>query len=77
MFHYVTKTIASLTTYSKKPVDYNGTLFFEIDIMKNSSPLNLKFKFFANVKIKITLKIKIKDTDFFFKNKQKATNLVP
>ena len=41
---YVTKTIASLTTYSKKPVDYNGTLFFEIDIMKNSVKLDFNTK---------------------------------
>ena len=48
------KTIANLTTYSRKPGDYNGTIIFEID-MKNSSPLNLKFTFFATVKTKITL----------------------
>ena len=54
-FTYVTKTIANLTTYSRKPGDYNGTIIFEIDIMKNSSPLNLKFTFFATVKTKITL----------------------
>ena len=40
-FTCVTKTIANLTTYSRKPGDYNGTIIFEIDIMKNSSPLNL------------------------------------
>ena len=34
-FRYVTKTIANLTTYSRKPGDYNGTVIFEIDIMKN------------------------------------------
>ena len=54
-FMYVTKTIANLTTYSRKPGDYNGTIIFEIDIMKNSSPLNLKFTFFATIKTKITL----------------------
>ena len=54
-FTYVTKTIANLTTYSRKLGDYNGTIIFEIDIMKNSSPLNLKFTFFATVKTKITL----------------------
>ena len=54
-FTYATKTIANLTTYSRKPGDYNGTIIFEIDIMKNSSPLNLKFTFFATVKTKITL----------------------
>ena len=37
-FTYVTKTIANLTTYSRKPGNYNGTIIFEIDIMKNSSP---------------------------------------
>ena len=52
---YVTKTIANLTTYSRKPGDYNGIIIFEIDIMKNSSPLNLKFTSFATVKTKITL----------------------
>ena len=54
-FTYVTKTIVDLTTYSRKPGDYNGNIFFEIDIMKNSSPLNLKLTFFATVKTKITL----------------------
>ena len=54
-FTYVTKTIAILTTYSRKPGDYNGTVIFEIDIMKNSSPLNLKFTSFVTVKTKITL----------------------
>ena len=54
-FTCVTKTIANLTTYSRKPGDYNGTIIFEFDIMKNSSPLNLKFTFFATVKTKITL----------------------
>ena len=52
---YVTKTIANLTPYSRKLGDYNGTIIFEFDIMKNSSPLNLKFTFFATVKTKITL----------------------
>ena len=51
----VTKTIGNSTTYSEKPGDNNGTFIFEFDIMKNSSPLNLKFTFFATVKTKITL----------------------
>ena len=51
-FTYVTKTIANLTTYSRKPGNYNGINIFEIDIMKNSSPLNLKFTFFAMSKPK-------------------------
>ena len=51
-FTYVTKTIANSTTYSRKPGDYNGTIIFEFDIMKNSSPLNLKFIFFATLKTK-------------------------
>ena len=39
-FTYVTKTIANLTTYySRKWGDYNDTIIFEIDIMKNSSLL--------------------------------------
>ena len=40
-FTYVAKTCANLTTYSRKPENYNGTIIFEIDIMKNSSPINL------------------------------------
>ena len=40
-FTYVTKTFANLTTYSRKPENYNGTIIFEIDILKNSSPINL------------------------------------
>ena len=52
---YATKTIANLTTYSRKPGGYIGTNIFEIDIMKNSSPLNLKSTFFATVKTKIAL----------------------
>ena len=52
-FTYVTKNITNLqTTYSRKPGDYNGTIIFEIDIMKNSSPLNLKFTLFAMSKPK-------------------------
>ena len=51
-FTCVTKTIANLTTNSRKPGDYNGTIIFEIDIMKNSSPLNLIFTFFAMSKPK-------------------------
>ena len=44
-FTYVTKTIINLTAYSRKPGDCNGFIIFEIDIMKNSSPLNLEFTF--------------------------------
>ena len=51
-FTCFTKTFANLTTYSRKPGDYNGTIIFEIDIMKNSSPLNLKFTLFAMSKPK-------------------------
>ena len=54
-FTYVTKTIVNSTTYSRKAGDYNGTIIFEFDIMKNTSPLSLKFTFFATVKTKITL----------------------
>ena len=39
-FTCVTKTRANLTTYSRKVENYNGTIIFEIDIMKNSSPIN-------------------------------------
>ena len=54
-FMYVAKTCANLTKYSRKPENYNGTIIFEIDIIKKSCPLNLKFTFFATVKTKITL----------------------
>ena len=40
-FMYVAKTCANLTTYSKKQENYTVTIIFEIDIMKNSSPINL------------------------------------
>ena len=36
-FTYVAKTCANLTTYSRKPENYNGTIIFEIDIVKKSS----------------------------------------
>ena len=39
-FTYVTKTMANLTTFSRKPGNYNGTIIFEIDIMKKSYPIN-------------------------------------
>jgi hypothetical protein len=39
-FTCVTKTIANLATYSRKPENYNSTIIFEFDIMKNSSPIN-------------------------------------
>ena len=55
MFHVCIKTIANLTTFSRKLGNYNGTIIFEIGFMKKSSPLNLKFTFFATVKTKITL----------------------
>ena len=38
---YVAKTRANLTTYSRKPENYNGTIIFEIDTMNNLSPINL------------------------------------
>ena len=44
-FTYVTKTRANLATYSRKPGNYNGTIIFEIDIMKKSYPINLKLAF--------------------------------
>ena len=31
----------NLTTYSRKPKNYNGPIIFEIDIMKKSTPINL------------------------------------
>jgi hypothetical protein len=46
-FTYVTKTIANLTTYSRKQENYDGTIIFEIDFMENSSPINLKLDFFT------------------------------
>ena len=39
--NYVIKTCANLTTYSRKLEKYNDTIIFEIDIMKNSFPINL------------------------------------
>ena len=39
-FTCVTKTIANLATYSRKPENYNGAIIFEFNIMKNSSPIN-------------------------------------
>ena len=50
---HVTKTHPNWTTYSRKLGNYNGTIIFEIDIMKNSSQLNLKFIFFATIKTKM------------------------
>ena len=40
-FTYVTKTRANSSTYSRKPGNYNGTIIFEIDIMKKSTTINL------------------------------------
>ena len=40
-FTCVTKTIANLTTYRRKSENFNGTIIFEFDFMKNSSPINL------------------------------------
>ena len=53
-FTYVTKTCSNLSTYSRKPGNYNGTIIFDIDIMEKSSPINLKF-IFATVKTKMAL----------------------
>jgi len=39
-FTYVTKTYPNLPTYSRKLGNYNGTIIFDIDIMKKSSPIN-------------------------------------
>ena len=33
-------THVNLSMYSRKPGNYNGTIIFEIDIMKKSSPIN-------------------------------------
>ena len=41
-FTYVTKTCANLTTYSRKLENYNGTIIFEIDIMKKLVPNQFK-----------------------------------
>ena len=53
-FTYLTKTIANLTTYSRKPGNYSGTIILQIDIVKKSSPINLNlcqtwlfYKFFG------------------------------
>ena len=40
-FTYVTKTRSDLTTYSRKPQNYNGTIIFENNVMKKSSTINL------------------------------------
>ena len=47
---YVTKTRPNLAKYCRKLGNYNGTIIFEIDIMK-SSPINLKFTFLPKTKI--------------------------
>ena len=39
-FTYVTKTIAYLTTNNRTLGDYNGTIIFEIDTMKNLFSIN-------------------------------------
>ena len=39
-FTCVTKTIPNLATYSRKPENYNGSIIFGFDIMKNSFPIN-------------------------------------
>ena len=51
-FTNVVKTIANSTTYCRKQGDCNGTIIFEVDIMKNSSLLNLKFTIFVMSKPK-------------------------
>ena len=51
-FTYVIKTCANLTTYSRRLENYNGTIIFEIDIMKIFSPINLKFTFLSLSKSK-------------------------
>ena len=38
-FTYVTKTCLNITTYSRKPGKYNGTIIFEIGIKKKSYPI--------------------------------------
>ena len=56
-FTYVTETQANLSTYSRKPgyhnlENYNGTIDFEIDTMKKSSPsvkIFVQIKFFIIV----------------------------
>jgi len=45
VFTNVTKTRANLSKYSGRLGNYNGTIVFEIDIMRKSSPINLKFTF--------------------------------
>ena len=67
-FTYGTKTHANLTIYSIKPGNYNGTNFFEIDIIKKSSPINSKFTFFATVTTKIALPFSV--THFMLSRKQ-------
>ena len=40
-FTCVTKAIANWASYRRKAENFNGTIIFEFDIMKNSSPINL------------------------------------
>ena len=42
-FSHVTKTRPNFTTYTRKPGNNNGTFIFDIDIIKKSYPVNLKF----------------------------------
>ena len=55
MCHICHQNYCKLNHIQQETGDYRGTIIFEIDIMKNSSPLNLKFTFLATVKTKITL----------------------
>ena len=43
-FSHVTKTCPNFTTYTRKPGNNNGTFIFDIDTIKKSYPVNLKFK---------------------------------
>ena len=52
-FTYVTKTRANLSTYSRKPGNYNGTIIFEID--EKVFPNQFKIHNFATVKTKMAL----------------------
>ena len=70
-FTYVTKTIANLTTYSRKPGDYNGTIIFENDIMTNSSPLNFKIHIFRLCNISFLLDSQHSQLSFRVLSKQK------
>ena len=43
LFSNHNRTCPNLATYTRKPGNNNGTFIFDIDIIKKSYPVNLKF----------------------------------